>query len=116
VRRVRDVAGTAVDETPQISDLVEQVRGLDQPSVAPLLATLQQILDSFVEIGLGYLSLDAGPSQLTSAAARPQMGIYRHSCDSHRLQTLRVGLVRGASEGPKGRIPRAFGVAPYRPG
>jgi Excinuclease ATPase subunit len=52
------VGGTAVDETPQISDLAEEVRGLDQPSVAPLLASLQQILDSFVEIGLGYLSLD----------------------------------------------------------
>jgi hypothetical protein len=42
----------------QISDLAEWVRGLDEPSVAPLLATLQQTLDSFVEIGLGYLSLD----------------------------------------------------------
>jgi excinuclease UvrABC ATPase subunit len=42
----------------QISDLAEWVRGLDEPSVAPLLATLQQTLDSFAEIGLGYLSLD----------------------------------------------------------
>jgi excinuclease UvrABC ATPase subunit len=42
----------------QLSDLAEWVRGLDEPSVAPLLATLQQTLDSFVEIGLGYLSLD----------------------------------------------------------
>ena len=42
----------------QISDLAEWVRGLDEPSVAPLLGALQQILDSFVEIGLGYLSLD----------------------------------------------------------
>jgi hypothetical protein len=40
MRRVRDVAGTAVDETPQISDLAEWVRDLDEPSVAPLLATL----------------------------------------------------------------------------
>src|SRR3981081_903410 len=40
----------------QISDLAEWVRGVDEPSVAPLLATLQQTLDSFVEIGLGYLS------------------------------------------------------------
>ena len=42
----------------QISDLAEFVRGLDDPSVAPLIATLRQTLDSLVEIGLGYLSLD----------------------------------------------------------
>jgi excinuclease UvrABC ATPase subunit len=42
----------------QISDLTEWVDGLDEPSVAPLLAALRQTLDSFVEIGLGYLSLD----------------------------------------------------------
>src|SRR5690606_32948112 len=42
----------------QISDLAGWVRGLDEPSVAPLLATLQHSLDSFTEIGLGYLSLD----------------------------------------------------------
>ncbi len=42
----------------QINDLAEWVRGLDEPSVAPLLAKLRQTLDSFVEIGLGYLSLD----------------------------------------------------------
>src|SRR6185436_3015808 len=39
----------------QISDLAAWVCGLDEPSVAPLLATLGQTLDSFVEIGLGYL-------------------------------------------------------------
>ena len=42
----------------QISDLAEWVRGLDEPSVAPLLAALGESLDSFVEMGLGYLSLD----------------------------------------------------------
>jgi excinuclease UvrABC ATPase subunit len=42
----------------QISDLAEWVRGLGEPSVAPLLATLGETLDSFVEIGLGYLGLD----------------------------------------------------------
>ncbi|MCU1424810.1 MAG: daunorubicin resistance protein DrrC, partial [Microbacteriaceae bacterium] len=41
----------------QISDLADWVRSLDEPSVAPLLAGLQHIFDSFVEIGLGYLSL-----------------------------------------------------------
>ena len=45
----------------QISDLAEWVRGLDEPSVAPLLTGLRETLDSFVEIGLGYLSL-ARPS------------------------------------------------------
>jgi excinuclease ABC A subunit len=42
----------------QISDLVEWVRGLGEPTVGPLLATLGETLDSFVEIGLGYLGLD----------------------------------------------------------
>src|SRR5258708_3900367 len=42
----------------QITDLAEWVGGLNEPSVAPLLTTLQQTLQSFVEIGLGYLSLD----------------------------------------------------------
>src|SRR5215208_2043425 len=42
----------------QISDLAGWVRGLVEPSVAPLLASLGETLDSFVEIGLGYLSLD----------------------------------------------------------
>src|SRR2546423_8075943 len=47
----------------QISDLANWVRGLDEPSVAPLLTALGQTLDSFTAIGLGYLSLDrpAGP-------------------------------------------------------
>ncbi|HEX8581916.1 MAG TPA: excinuclease ABC subunit UvrA, partial [Acidimicrobiales bacterium] len=42
----------------QISDLAAWVGGLDEPSVAPLLGALAHTLDSFVEIGLGYLSLD----------------------------------------------------------
>src|SRR5579859_3756697 len=42
----------------QISDLAEWVAGLDEPSVAPLLGSLRQLLESFAEIGLGYLSLD----------------------------------------------------------
>src|SRR6185312_3566355 len=42
----------------QISDLADWVRGLDEPSVAPLVGGLQHLLDSFAEIGLGYLSLD----------------------------------------------------------
>ncbi len=54
----------------QISDLAAWVRELDDPSVAPLLTGLQHLLDSFTEIGLGYLSLDRPAGTLSGGEAQ----------------------------------------------
>ncbi|HEU5044140.1 MAG TPA: excinuclease ABC subunit UvrA [Nocardioidaceae bacterium] len=77
--RSSKIAGKTIADVcaMQISDLADWVRDLDEPSVAPLLGGLQHLLDSFAEIGLGYLALDR-PSGTLSGGEAQRTKMIRH--------------------------------------
>jgi excinuclease UvrABC ATPase subunit len=77
--RTSKIGGVSIADVSamQITDLADWVRDLDEPSVAPLLQALGETLDSFVEIGLGYLSLNR-PSGTLSGGEAQRTRMIRH--------------------------------------
>ncbi|WP_407317820.1 excinuclease ABC subunit UvrA [Isoptericola halotolerans] len=73
------IAGASIADVcrMQITDAASWVRGIDDPGVAPLVGALLHLFDSFVEIGLGYLSLDR-PSGTLSGGEAQRVKMIRH--------------------------------------